>query len=143
MSDRLLGGACLLLAAFFVWASFQIETGFIVDPLGPKAFPIIIASVLALAGLYPILRPDPEPDWPSGGNLLEVVFGVGVMIAYTIALPLLGFVVSSAVAAALLSWRLGAGIPQAAVAGIAISLLMFAIFHLVLGLSLARGPWGF
>jgi putative tricarboxylic transport membrane protein len=143
MSERLLGGVCLALAAFFVWGAFQIETGFIVDPLGPKAFPIIIAGVLAVSGLYPLVRPDPEPDWPTGGRMLEVVFGVGVLIAYTYMLPELGFVASSAAAAALLSWRLGAGPLPAAIAGIAISFLMYAIFHLILGLSLARGPWGF
>jgi putative tricarboxylic transport membrane protein len=143
MSDRVFGVVCVLLAGFFIWQATQIETGFIVDPLGPKAFPIIIGAMLAVAGIFPIVRPDPEPDWPALGRLGEIVFAVAVMIAYAELLPRVGFVVSTAVAAGLLSWRLGSRPLTAAVAGIGISVLIYVIFHLALGLSLARGPWGF
>ena len=143
MSDRALGVACILLAAAFAWFASQTPISFMSDPLGPKAFPYIIAGVLALAGVYPILRPDPAPDWPAPGRFLEIVFAAAVMIGYTYALPEAGFVASTAVAAALLSWRLTAGPMAAIIAGISISVGIFAVFHLVLGLSLARGPWGF
>jgi len=143
MSDRVFGIACILLAGFFVWQATQIETGFIVDPLGPKAFPIIIGAMLAIAGVYPIVRPDPSPDWPAVGRLVEIVFAVAIMIAYAEVLPPLGFVASTAVAAALLSWRLGTRPLTAAIAGIAIAVLIYGIFHVLLGLTLARGPWGF
>jgi putative tricarboxylic transport membrane protein len=143
MSDRVFGGACLLLAAFFIWQATQIKLGFIVDPLGPRAFPMIIGAVLAVAGLYPILKPDPQPDWPNLGGLLEIVFAAAVLIAYAMLLPRLGFTLSTAIAAGLLTWRLG-GRPLTSVAsGVVISVGIYAVFHLVLGLSLARGPWGF
>ncbi len=132
-----------MLAALFIWQATQIETGFIVDPLGPSAFPIIIGVVLALGGLYAIVRPDAAPDWPAPGRLLEIVFAVAVMIAYALVLPSLGFVLSTAVAASLLGWRLGSGPVSAALAGVAIAVGIYVIFHLILGLSLARGPWGF
>ena len=143
MSDRIFGVVCVLLAAFFIWQATQIEAGFIVDPMGPKAFPIVIGIVLAFGGLYPILKPHPQPDWPAGGRLLEIVFAVGVMIAYALVLPRFGFTLSTAVAAALLGWRLGSRPIVAALSGIAIAVAIYAIFHLILGLSLARGPWGF
>jgi hypothetical protein len=47
MSDRIFGFVCLSLAAFMVWGASIIEESFIQDPLGPKAFPILIALVLA------------------------------------------------------------------------------------------------
>ncbi len=143
MSDRVLGVACIVLAAAYAWFASQTQVSFMSDPLGPKAFPYIIAGVLALAGAYPLLRPDPEPDWPAPGRLLEIVFATAVMIGYTYALPEVGFVASTAVTAALLSWRLSAPPMAAAIAGVSISVGIFAVFHLVLGLSLARGPWGF
>ncbi|HEY8594538.1 MAG TPA: tripartite tricarboxylate transporter TctB family protein [Devosiaceae bacterium] len=143
MSDRILGIACLALAGLYIAFATQIQIGFMSDPLGPKAFPIIIGAALGIAGLYPLLKPDPEPDWPARGRILEIVFAAGVMVAYTYALREAGFVVSTAIAAALLSWRLNASPLAAAIAGVAISVGIYAIFHLVLGLSLARGPWGF
>jgi putative tricarboxylic transport membrane protein len=143
MSDRVFGIVCILLAAFFVWQATLIETGFIVDPMGPRAFPIVIGITLAAAAIYPIVRPDPRPDWPAAGRLLEILFAVAVMIAYALALPRFGFVLSTAVTAALLSWRLGTRPAVAAAAGIAIAIGIYVIFHLILGLTLAKGPWGF
>jgi len=143
MSDRVLGVACILLAGFFIWQATLIETGFIVDPMGPKAFPIVIGITLAIAAIYPIVKPDPRPDWPAAGRVLEIVFAVAIMIAYAMALPRFGFVLSTAVAAGLLSWRLGTRPIAAAAAGIAIAVGIYVIFHLALGLTLARGPWGF
>ena len=113
------------------------------DPLGPQAFPIIIGVVLAAAGIYPILRPDPEPAWPARGRVLEIVFAVAVMIAYANALPIVGFVISTTIASGLLSWRLGAHPLKAAIAGVVIAVGIFVIFRVILKLSLAIGPWGF
>ena len=143
MSDRILGGACLLLAAFYIFFATQIQVGFMSDPMGPKAFPVLIGVILAIAGIYPLVRPDPAPAWPGFGRLLEIVFAVAVMVGYTYALPEIGFTVSTAVAAGILSWRLGAAPLKAAIAGVLIAVTIFVLFRMVLKLSLALGPWGF
>lgn len=143
MSDRVLGGTCLLLSLLYIYFSTQIRVGFISDPMGPKAFPIAIGVVLGLGALYTLVRPDPEPVRPRLGRMGEIVFAVLVMVAYTYALPEFGFTLSTAVAAGLLSWRLGAGPIAATIAGVSIAVGIFVIFRQVLGLSLALGPWGF
>ncbi len=143
MSDRIFGVFCALLAGFFIWQATQIQTGYIVDPMGPRAFPIAIGVTLALAAVYLIVRPDAHAGWPAAGRLAEIVFAAALMLAYAQALPRIGFVASTATAAALLSWRLGSRPLMAVVAGIAIAVLIYVIFHLILGLTLARGPWGF
>ncbi|MDZ5695703.1 tripartite tricarboxylate transporter TctB family protein [Chelativorans sp. M5D2P16] len=143
MSDRILGSTCLVLALLYIYFALQTPVGFVSDPMGPKAFPVGIGVVLAIGAVYTLLKPDPEPVWPRLGRFGEIVFAVVVMVAYTYALPEFGFVVSTSVAAGLLSWRLGAGPLAAAVAGIGIAVAIFVIFRLVLGLSLAVGPWGF
>jgi putative tricarboxylic transport membrane protein len=143
MSDRILGGVGLLLAAFFIWQATLIKESFISDPVGPKTFPIIIGLLVGLSSLAILLKPDSEPEWPDFSRFFEIGLTVAVMIAYAYALPVAGFVVSTAVAAGYLSWRLGTPPAKAAFAGIAISVGIYAVFHLILGLSLARGPWGF
>ena len=143
MTDRIFGGLMIALAAFFVWAATLIPLSFIVDPLGPKAFPMVIGVVLGLCGLALVLRPDPDPDWPSLPRLLEIGAATLVFIAYAQLLPELGFVLSTFVAGGYLSWRLGAPLLSAAIAGAAIAGGIYVVFHLILGLSLARGPWGF
>lgn len=143
MSDRILGGVCIALAAFYVWAATQIQLSFISDPVGPRTFPIIIGVILGLAGLIILLRPDPDPQWPSFARFAEIAAAVIVLAGYAQLLPVLGFLISTAIAAAFLSWRLGAHPVAAIIAGLAISGGIYVVFHLILGLSLARGPFGF
>jgi putative tricarboxylic transport membrane protein len=143
MSDRIFGVICLVLAAFYVVSASRIELPFLVDPVGPRVFPYIIAGVLVAGALVPVLRPDPEPTWPDLRGVLEIVFAVAVMVAYAMLLRPAGFVLSTAVASALLSWRLGATPVQSLVSGIGLGVGCYLVFHTILGLSLARGPWGF
>lgn len=143
MSDRVFGGLGLALAAFFVWAATQIELSFISDPVGPRTFPMIIGVVLGLASLIILIRPDAEPHWPSLARLAEIAVAAGVMVAYALLLPEFGFVIATALAAGFLTWRLGTSPVWAVASGILISLGIYVVFHLILGLSLARGPLGF
>jgi len=143
ITDRLIGATGLAIAAFFAWRTTLIEEPFISDPVGPRIFPLIICVVLGLASLAMLLRPDPEPDWPALPGLMEVAAGTVVLLAYAELLPRLGFIIATFFAAGYLAWRLGASLLRATLAGAVISLGIFAIFHLILGLSLARGPFGF
>ena len=143
MGDRLFGGIGIALAAFFIWQATTIQESFIQDPVGPKTFPIIIGIILGLSSLAILLRPDPKPDWPAAGRLAEIGAAVVVLLAYAYALPQVGFLIATAVTAVYLSWRLGTAPLYAVAAGIAISIGIYVVFHLILGLSLAKGPFGF
>ena len=143
MSHRIFGVVGLLLAAGYIWAALLIEESFLSDAVGPKTFPIIIAAILALASIAIILRPDAEPEWPTLGRLAEIAAAAVVMILYAQLLPEIGFVIATALAAAYLTWRLGSGLVGTVLTGVGTSVGIYVIFHLVLGLSLARGPLGF
>lgn len=143
MSDRIFGAVGILLAIVFAISAFAIEESFLSDAVGPKAFPLIIATILGVSSLIIALRPDPEPSWPALGKLAEVFAAVVVMLLYAEFLPVAGFVFATAFAAAYLAWRLGSGPIEAVAVGVGTSVGIYIIFHLVLGLSLARGPFGF
>ena len=143
MSDRIFGVFGILLAIGFAISALAIEESFLSDAVGPKAFPLIIAAILGISSAIIALRPDAEPEWPPFARLVEIGASVVVMILYAQLLPVAGFVVATAFAAAYLAWRLGSKPIEAALTGIGTSVGIYVIFHLVLGLSLARGPWGF
>ena len=143
MSDRIFGVFGLLLAIGFAISAFAIEESFLSDAVGPKAFPLIVAAILGVSSLVIALRPDAEPSWPTLGRFVEIFAAVVVMVLYAELLPVAGFVFSTAFAAAYLSWRLGSSIIGALATGVGASVGIYVIFHLVLGLSLARGPFGF
>ncbi|WP_417680398.1 tripartite tricarboxylate transporter TctB family protein [Roseibium sp.] len=143
MSDRIFGVVGLLLSIGYAWSALIIQESFLSDAVGPKAFPLIIAGVLALASIAIFLKPDAEPHWPPLGRFLEIAAAIGVMVVYALALPEIGFVIATAVAASYLTWRLGTSPLGSLVTGTLTSLGIYAVFHLALGLSLARGPLGF
>ena len=143
MSDRIFGIFGLLLAIGFAFAALAIEESFLSDAVGPKAFPLIIAAVLGLSSIVIALRPDAAPEWQTLARLAEIAAAVVVMILYAELLPEIGFVIATFFAAAYLTWRLGSGLMASLATGLGTSLGIYVIFHLVLGLSLARGPLGF
>lgn len=143
MSDRIFGLVGALLAIGYAFAAMQIEESFLSDVVGPKAFPLIIATVLGISSLVIALRPDASPVWPPLNRLAEIFAAVVVMILYAELLPEIGFIIATAFAAAYLAWRLGSSVLESVLVGLGTSVGIYAIFHLVLGLSLARGPFGF
>lgn len=143
MSDRIFGVFGVFLAIGYAFAALAIEESFLSDAVGPKAFPLIIAGILGLSSAVIAFRPDPEPVWPALGRFVEVLASVVALILYAELLPVAGFVIATAFAAAYLAWRLGSSPLEAIAVGIGTSVGIYVIFHLVLGLSLARGPLGF
>ena len=143
MSDRIFGGIGLTLAVLFAWQAAVIQESFLTDTVGPKVFPWIIAAVMGLASLYFLVRPDPAPSWPSAGRLAEIGLAALAMVLYAEFLPVFGFVLCTAVASAYLTWRLGSKPLESVAIGVGTSVGIYVVFRILLGLSLARGPWGF
>jgi putative tricarboxylic transport membrane protein len=143
MSDRIFGFFGLALAAFYFWATSIIPDSFMIDVVGPRAFPYIVGTVLTICSLYILLRPDAEPDWPSLTNFIEIIFATAVMFLYGWALSKVGFILATVFATAYLSWRLGTKPLGSLITGVATSAGIYVVFHLILGLSLAKGPLGF
>ena len=143
MSDRIFGVIGLLLAIGYAFSAMAIQESFLSDVVGPKAFPLIIATILGLASLAIVISPDAEPQWPALGRLVEIGAAVVVLALYANLLPTLGFVIATALAASYMSWRLGSRPVEAVMVGIGTAIGIYVVFHTVLGLSLARGPFGF
>ncbi|WP_422039486.1 tripartite tricarboxylate transporter TctB family protein [Roseibium sp.] len=143
MSDRIFGAVGLAVAAFYIWAASIIPDSFMVDVVGPRAFPYIVGAVMAVCSLVFLFRPDTEPSWPVFRDFAEIAYAAAMMFLYAWVLPELGFVISTIFATAYLTWRLGTSPLMSLVTGAATSAGIYVTFHLILGLSLAKGPLGF
>ena len=141
-SDRIFGLVILTVALAYIASAFQIETSFLTDPVGPKAFPIGIGFVAALSAVVMIIRPDADPDWPAMRTFAALAFAAIVLIGYSFALRPLGFIVPTAIAAGILSYQLSPRPGPAALAGIGLSVGLFVIFKYALGLGLFAFPKG-
>ncbi|MBE9555618.1 MAG: tripartite tricarboxylate transporter TctB family protein [Proteobacteria bacterium] len=139
-SDRIFGLITLVVALAFIASATQIQTSFLVDPLGPKAFPIMIGAVLVIASLWPIARPDADPEWPTWPRAAKIAICVLVLFGYAFFLRDLGFVLSTAIAAGLISYQIRARAIAAAMIGGILSVSIFVIFKFLLGLGLKAWP---
>ena len=143
MSDRLFGFTTAVLALAFFASAYQLESPFFADPVGPKTFPYIIATIAFISGSVMILMPDPNPKWPNFSTFLKLLFAVTILVCYALTLRPLGFIIPTAIAAGILSFQISPNRLVAAVTGILLSIVLFIIFKYFLGLGLFPFPRGF
>ena len=142
LSDRLFGLVVLFVALGYIASATQIQTSFLLDPVGPKAFPMLVGAIAAISALVLIIRPDPDPEWPPARTVVSLIICVAVLVAYAFALRPLGFLIPTAVAAAILCFQICGHALVSALSGIGLSLGLFVLFKFLLGLGLVAFPIG-
>ena len=135
-SDRIFGLVVVLAALAYTAGATQIQTTFLSDPVGPKTFPMLVGAVGAICGLYCMFKPDAEPDWPGVRTLAAMAIAAVVLILYALALPRLGFILPTVLAAGILSYQIEPRPLPALLTGIGLALGLYVIFRYALGLGL-------
>lgn len=141
-SDRLFGLVALFVALAYIASATQIQTSFLADPVGPRSFPILVGAVAAISSLVMIFRPDPDPDWPVLRTWGSLAVAVVVLVGYAYSLKPMGFIVPTAIAAAILSYQISPNRKMAALSGAGLSVGLFILFKFALGLGLVAFPKG-
>ncbi len=111
MADRIIFVGILILAGVYFWATSQIPTLEIGDPLGPKAFPrllglgLLIAAAMLLAEMIknakeqksaPAAKAPEASEAPEAPSTYKIVAGVVVVTAiYFILFEPLGYAVAT------------------------------------------------
>jgi len=139
LSGRVAAAILLLFAAILAIATSQIEYAFSSDPLGPKAFPHLLAAVLAICALWYFLSPGHADPWPQAGTLLSA-FGLIVVTAASVAvMDHIGFLPAAFVVCAWAAYLFGASVGGAVLIGVAQAVFWFALFKYALGTYLPAG----
>ncbi|OYX44613.1 MAG: tricarboxylic transporter [Rhodobacterales bacterium 32-67-9] len=141
-TDRIFGVVVILVALTFIVSAYNLPAGNVFDKLGPKAFPIIVGVGMILSAAMLVFKPDTEPDWPAIPTLLALALATVVLVGYAYALKPLGFLVPTAIAAAVLSYQISPKPMPAVLTGLGLSVGLFVIFKFALGLSLFALPRG-
>lgn len=138
-ADRISG---LLLLAVAVWCGIEsrtFATGALSGPVGPGAFPLLLAVLLGAFSLSLVVRPDPDPEpppaivWTRGGAILVSA------VAYAYLLAPLGFVFATSLEFTMIGIFFGGRPARTAAVGVGVTLATFYLFDRVLGLPLPTG----
>lgn len=149
MTDRIIFVCTLLLAGVYFWATAQIPTLELGDPLGPKAFPRMLGVGLLLAAamlLAEILRDrkkpktEPSPPWRWDPHQFVVV-AIAVWTAlYILAFEWSGYMVSTAIYLLALTAYFNRGRHLMNVLTCALFVIIsYVAFTKLLGVNLPRG----
>ncbi len=139
MTDRITGGLLLIVTMGYAYQAYHLKVGFMSDPIGPKAFPLIIAGFLAFFSLYLIVRPDEEPDWPVWKVWRNKVLVLISFVFYAYALVSLGFLLSTTLEITFLAFMFQGKILKGLATAVVSSLVLYSLFVYLLGIPLPIG----
>jgi putative tricarboxylic transport membrane protein len=140
LSSRVAGLCLFCLACGYGLAASQIEYAFSSDPLGPRAFPLLLAAALALLSLIHVARPAGTVEELPRGTMLARSSGlVAIVLAVAFLMEPLGFFVSVLVLTVSVGVLFGAR-PLVALAGGGIqAALWYFVFAYLLDVYLPNG----
>lgn len=139
MYDRIFAGTLLLLSGLIAWTAVGFEVPFQYEPLGPKAFPVILAILLAVAAGWLLVKPS-KNDWhPDRTVLFKLLTGLGVMTLYAVLFESAGFILSTFLVGAVFSWLFGEKPWRAAAYSLALSLSGYFLLKDLLQLNVPAG----
>lgn len=140
MADRVFATVVLLITiGYGIIAFTAIEAPFQYDPLGPEAWPRLLAIFAAVCCLYILVRPDAEPDWGGWRMLARLTLMVIALVLYAIAFERLGFIISTTVFCAALAWWFGIRPLPALAFGLAVGVVGYFACTELLVLNLPAG----
>jgi putative tricarboxylic transport membrane protein len=139
-SDRIFGLVVVLSALAYFAGAWQIQAGMMMDPLGPRAFPMLIAAAGLICGIGIFFRPDAEPEWPGLRAWAGMVIALAVLVAYAYTIDPLGFLIPTAIASAVIGYLIEPKAMQSVVMGLGLSVVLYVIFKYGLGLGLLPFP---
>lgn len=138
-ADRLTGGILVLLGTAVGLEAVTFDVAFLTDPVGPKALPLLVAVMLVVAGLRAVARPRDDLSLPEAGTIVRVAGAVAAFLLYAVALPWIGFFLSTTLVVTALA-LLFRGPPARALASAAIlSGVLWLLFVRALSLPLPVG----
>ncbi|WP_372743058.1 tripartite tricarboxylate transporter TctB family protein [Neptunomonas sp.] len=141
MYDRLFAGTLLVLSGLIVWAALQLEVPFQYEPLGPKAFPVILGALLAMTSIWLIIKPDENKWHPSSEIVKKMLIGLVLMIVYAALFERAGFIVATFIVGGVFSWLFGETPKRAGLYALVMSVISYFMLTSLLQLNVPSGAW--
>jgi len=140
MYVRLFCAVWVLLCAGLALTAWGFQAPFDYDPVGPRAYPLLLLGLMAVGALWLVLKPGSEPrtviNWPM---TRRVVLCIVVLLAYALLFEPLGFILSTTLAGFTLGLLfIGRPLP-CAISAVLMGVLLFGLFDYLLDVPLPLG----
>ena len=140
MSDRILGAVCVVASAGMAWAARDYAAAISYEPVGPRAFPLLLAGLLATGGLWLVARPTLRGAGVFRGVPLKATaLCAAAVLVYALLFELLGFTLVTALMAVPVGMAFGGSWKQSLAGGAGLGLVLFVLFDKLLDVVLPTG----
>ena len=145
MSDRLLGAAGLALAGAMAWMARDYAPPFSYEPVGPRAFPLLLSAGVALCSLHLLFKRraatapagvHEDGRWRGHSAVLGCIGGLFV---FALLFLWLGFPLATALMSLPVGRIFGGSWRQSGLAGIGLGLGLWVMFDKLLDVMLPLG----
>ena len=141
-SDRLLGLTAIAMAGAMAVAAWGYAAPVEYEPVGPRAFPLVLAALMALSGAWLAFKPGRHVDFLHGRRSGVIALCATAIVLYAIVFQLFGFVVATALMALPVGRIFGGNWKQCALTGIGMGLVLYVLFDKLLDVVLPKGVLG-
>ncbi|WP_435167597.1 tripartite tricarboxylate transporter TctB family protein [Falsirhodobacter sp. 1013] len=138
-NNRTLGAVALLMAGVLAIFGWGLVAPFAYEPVGPRAFPLLTAAVIAVCGVILMIQGGGEAEPMSPHSLKGLLILVVVLILYAIFFERLGYIPATLVMSAIVALIFGATKVQALISGAVLSVGSFLLFDRGLDVVLPAG----
>lgn len=142
--DRVVGVLLLGFALWYALVTRSFNVPFQADPIGPKAFPVMLAITMAVVSVFLIIKPEPGQGWAHAPSTwLRLLAAFGCFILYAVTLLYLGFIAATTLSITLLTQVFRGPLLKAFIASLLFSVALYGLFDMALEVSLPTGRlWG-
>ncbi len=139
MNDRILGIVSLGVAVFLTVFGWNLQAPFSYEPVGPRAFPLLIALVIGLCGLWLIYKNEFRAEANPPGANSRIFLMILVALAYAFLFQWLGFIISTTLMTMLVGRLFGGSWLKSLIGGLVMGALFFFLFDRALDVVLPAG----
>ncbi len=141
MYVRLFAASWLLFCAVLAVIAWGFQAPFAYDPVGPRAYPLLLLSLMAAGSLWLLLKPGLLEQTLNTRAALRATLCVLTLLAYALLFETLGFVISTALAAFALGLLFTGRLLPCAISAVLMGVLLYVLFDYLLDVPLPLGPF--
>lgn len=141
MSERILGGVLLFVSIAGIWIARGFEAPFSYEPVGPRAFPMLILALLGIAAVALMLEKKSDTVWAPPAVMVRIGALFGIVLIYAWLFDKLGFILSTALMVIPVARFFSGTWIQAIVGGLGLGAGLYILFDKLLDVAMPTGLW--
>jgi putative tricarboxylic transport membrane protein len=143
MSDRILGAICVAVAVAMAWFAQAYAPAISYEPVGPRAFPRLLAGLMAITGAWLVIKPTIVGN-PFHSSAIKLIgLSVLTVFIYAILFRLLGFTLATTLMSVPVGIAFGGNWKQSLLGGVGLGVGLFLLFDKALDVVLPTGVLSF